>query len=106
MEPASVAFSAFVSVGFSELSEFAMSTSSFRARPEAGQLHRRDISARQDLLGQELRQLYEGYTQEAVPADLLRLAEQLEGAFSGAKPESPVPENVRQDDSASRKTAS
>lgn len=43
--------------------------------------HRRDISARQDLLGRELRQLFDGYSQEEVPEDLLRLAEQLEGAF-------------------------
>jgi hypothetical protein len=42
--------------------------------------HRRDISARQDLLGKELRQLFDEFTQEDVPDDLLRLAQQLQGA--------------------------
>ncbi|MGQ3675492.1 hypothetical protein ACT6QH_08360 [Xanthobacter sp. TB0139] len=88
-----------------------MSTPSFRARPEAGQLHRRDISARQDLLGRELRQLFEGYTQEAVPDELLRLAEQLEQAFSGETPEGERPAergasaNAREDEVARRKSA-
>lgn len=43
--------------------------------------HRRDISARQDLLGKELRQLFDDFTSEDIPDDLLRLAEQLQGAF-------------------------
>ncbi|MFG1461627.1 hypothetical protein V5F77_01915 [Xanthobacter sp. DSM 24535] len=42
--------------------------------------HRRDISARQDLLGKELRQLFDEFTQEDVPDDLMRLAQQLQGA--------------------------
>lgn len=53
------------------------SSSSSPARP-----HRRDISARQDLLGRELRQLFDGYTLEDVPDDLLQLAQQLETAFA------------------------
>lgn len=32
--------------------------------------HRRDISARQDLLGKELRQLFDDYTNEDVPDEL------------------------------------
>lgn len=43
--------------------------------------HRRDISARQDLLGKELRQLFDDFTSEDIPDDLLKLAEQLQGAF-------------------------
>lgn len=43
--------------------------------------HRRDISARQDLLGKELRQLFDDYTQEDMPDELLKLAAQLQGAF-------------------------
>ena len=43
--------------------------------------HRRDISARQDLLGKELRQLFDDYTHEDMPDELLKLAEQLQGAF-------------------------
>jgi len=42
--------------------------------------HRRDISARQDLLGKELRQLFDDFTQEDVPDELMRLAMQLQGA--------------------------
>jgi hypothetical protein len=43
--------------------------------------HRRDISARQDLIGRELRDLFDGYTNEQVPDDLMRLAERLQSAF-------------------------
>ncbi|MEP9376468.1 NepR family anti-sigma factor [Aquabacter sp. CN5-332] len=43
--------------------------------------HRRDISARQDLLGKELRQLFDDYTSEDVPDELMKLALQLQGAF-------------------------
>ena len=43
--------------------------------------HRRDISARQDLLGRELRKLFDDFTQEDMPDDLQRLAEQLQSAF-------------------------
>ncbi|OYW57457.1 MAG: hypothetical protein B7Z30_11665 [Rhizobiales bacterium 12-68-15] len=53
-------------------------------QPERGAMrapHRRDISARQDLLGKELRQLFDDFTSEDIPDDLLRLAEQLQGAF-------------------------
>lgn len=53
------------------------SSPAFPARP-----HRRDISARQDLLGRELRKLFDGYSLEDVPDDLLQLAQQLEGAFT------------------------
>lgn len=44
--------------------------------------HRRDISARQDLLGRELRQLFDGYSLEDVPDELLQLAQKLESAFA------------------------
>lgn len=47
--------------------------------------HRRDISARQDLLGRELRQLFDDYTQEEMPDDLKALAERLQQAFEGRK---------------------
>ncbi len=59
--------------------------------------HRRDISARQDLLGRELRQLFDGYSQEEVPEDLLLLAQKLEGAFPRPLEEgvSPAPANAR-----------
>lgn len=53
--------------------------------------HRRDISARQDLLGRELRQLFDDYTQEDVPDELQRLAEQLQAAFEGRKDDDPEP---------------
>lgn len=66
---------------------------------EAGAMrmpHRREISARQDVLGKELRQLFDDYTQEEMPDDLKRLAEQLQGAFetrsaASSAPESPAP---------------
>ncbi|MFG1358496.1 NepR family anti-sigma factor [Xanthobacter pseudotagetidis] len=48
--------------------------------------HRRDISARQDLIGRELRQLFDGYTSEQVPDDLMRLAERLQSAFEQRDP--------------------
>lgn len=51
--------------------------------------HRRDISARQDLLGRELRQLFDDYTQEDMPDDLKRLAEQLQAAFEGRQDDEP-----------------
>lgn len=44
---------------------------------------RRDVSARQDLLGKELRQLFDDYTQEDMPDELMKLAAQLQGAFEG-----------------------
>ncbi|TCT03921.1 NepR family anti-sigma factor [Aquabacter spiritensis] len=43
--------------------------------------HRRDISARQDLLGKELRQLFDDYAHEDMPDELMKLAQQLQGAF-------------------------
>ncbi|MFG1203891.1 NepR family anti-sigma factor [Xanthobacter aminoxidans] len=43
--------------------------------------HRRDISARQDLLGRELRQLFDDYTQEDMPDELQSLAARLQAAF-------------------------
>lgn len=49
--------------------------------------HRRDISARQDLLGRELRELFDGYSQEDMPDDLMRLAERLQSAFEQRGPE-------------------
>ncbi len=48
--------------------------------------HRRDISARQDLLGKELRQLFDDYTREDVPDELMRLAMQLQGAMESKGP--------------------
>lgn len=48
--------------------------------------HRRDISARQDLLGKELRQLFDDYTREDVPDELMRLAMQLQGAMASKAP--------------------
>lgn len=42
--------------------------------------HRRDISARQDVLGRELRQLFDDYVQEDVPDDLMLLAQKLQSA--------------------------
>ncbi|MFG1396476.1 hypothetical protein [Roseixanthobacter pseudopolyaromaticivorans] len=69
--------------------------------------HRRDISARQDLLGKELRQLFDEFTQEDVPDDLLRLAQQLQGAVAartdtGPSSEDPsaVPEAPKEKDEA------
>ncbi|MFG1477323.1 hypothetical protein V5F53_01505 [Xanthobacter sp. V4C-4] len=55
--------------------------------------HRRDISARQDLLGRELRQLFEGYIQEDVPEELRSLALQLQSAVEArpSGPEAPRP---------------
>ena len=54
---------------------------------------RRDISARQDLLGKELRQLFDDFTQEDVPDELMRLAMQLQGAVAtrGEASAAPVP---------------
>lgn len=57
--------------------------------------HRRDISARQDLLGRELRQLFDDYTQEDVPDDLKKLAEQLQAAFEGRGEDEPEPEPAK-----------
>lgn len=51
---------------------------------------RRDISARQDLLGKELRQLFDDYTQEDMPDELMKLAAQLQGAFEGGTPAAPA----------------
>lgn len=53
--------------------------------------HRRDISARQDLLGKELRQLFDEYTQEDMPDELRRLAEALQGAVESRAPGSEKP---------------
>ena len=67
-------------------------------KKEAGGMrspHRRDISARQDLLGRELRDLFDGYTQEDVPDELMRLAEQLQSAFEQRAPE---PRTAGEDD--------
>ncbi len=52
---------------------------------------RRDISARQDLLGKELRQLFDDYTQEDMPDELMKLAAQLQGAFEGGAPAAAAP---------------
>ncbi len=51
--------------------------------------HRRDISARQDLLGKELRQLFDDYTNEDVPDELMKLAAQLQGAFETRPADTP-----------------
>lgn len=48
--------------------------------------HRRDVSARQDLLGRELRQLFADYTQEDMPEELQKLALQLQSAVEGRPP--------------------
>ena len=59
-------------------------------KKEAGGMrtpHRRDISARQDLLGRELRDLFDGYSQEEMPDELTRLAERLQSAFEQRAPE-------------------
>lgn len=50
---------------------------------------RRDISARQELLGKELRQLFDDYTQEDMPDELMKLAAQLQGAFQSTPPTAP-----------------
>ncbi len=42
---------------------------------------RRDISARQDLLGSELRRLFDDYVQEDMPDELMQLAQRLQSAF-------------------------
>ncbi|MDI4658453.1 hypothetical protein [Xanthobacter autotrophicus] len=60
--------------------------------------HRRDISARQDLLGRELRQLFDDYTQEDMPDDLQKLAEQLQAAFEGRGEDEPEPVQNGKDD--------
>ncbi|WP_133863301.1 hypothetical protein [Azorhizobium sp. AG788] len=61
---------------------------------EAGRMkapNRRDISARQDLLGKELRELFDDYTHEDMPDELLKLAAQLQGAFeAGRRPDVPA----------------
>lgn len=67
--------------------------------------HRRDISARQDLLGKELRQLFDDFTSEDIPDDLLKLAEQLQGAFektSGEKDSSAEAVAPEKSDSGSK----
>ena len=54
-----------------------------RDQKEAGGMrtpHRRDISARQDLLGRELRQLFDDYSQEDMPEELRQLALKLQSA--------------------------
>lgn len=50
---------------------------------------RRDISARQDLLGSELRRLFDDYVQEDVPDELMQLAQKLQSAFEkqGGEPD-------------------
>ncbi|MFH3479986.1 hypothetical protein [Xanthobacter variabilis] len=48
--------------------------------------HRRDISARQDLLGRELRQLFDDYVQEDMPEELQKLALQLQSAMEELPP--------------------
>lgn len=53
--------------------------------------HRRDISARQDLIGRELRQLFDDYTHEDMPDELKALAEQLQSAFEVRKDDDPEP---------------
>ena len=59
--------------------------------------HRRDISARQDLLGRELRQLFDDYTQEDMPDDLKSLAEQLQAAFEGRGEAAPAHADAEDD---------
>ena len=71
------------------LSPFDTTPASTQNQKENGGMrtpHRRDISARQDLIGRELRQLFDGYTHEQVPDDLMRLAERLQSAFEQRDP--------------------
>jgi len=51
--------------------------------------HRRDVSARQDLLGRELRQLFADYTLEDMPEELQKLALQLQSAMAERPPAPP-----------------
>lgn len=64
--------------------------------------HRRDISARQDLLGRELRDLFDGYTQEDMPDELTRLAERLQSAFEHRGPGEGEGEAAGPDDALQR----
>lgn len=66
--------------------------------------HRRDISARQDLLGRELRQLFDDYVQEDMPDELKRLAEKLQEAFE-SKPEDGKDASATEDGSRADATA-
>lgn len=56
--------------------------------------HRRDISARQDLLGRELRQLFDDYTQEDMPDELQSLAARLQAAFEGRDGSADAPDGA------------
>ncbi|MFG1421806.1 hypothetical protein [Roseixanthobacter liquoris] len=67
--------------------------------------HRRDISARQDLLGKELRQLFDEFTQEDVPDDLLRLAQQLQGAVQARSDGGPSADDPSETPAASKEPA-
>ncbi|MFG1419406.1 hypothetical protein V5F38_15060 [Xanthobacter sp. V0B-10] len=53
--------------------------------------HRRDISARQDLLGRELRQLFDDYSQEDMPEELRQLALRLQSAVEERPDAAPAP---------------
>lgn len=64
--------------------------------------HRRDISARQDLLGRELRKLFDDFTQEDMPDELQKLAAQLQSAFE-VRADEPSPEPQAADDKAGTK---
>lgn len=64
--------------------------------------HRRDISARQDLLGKELRQLFDDYTREDVPDELMRLAMQLQGAMASKGPADAEPVETHEDASTDK----
>lgn len=48
--------------------------------------HRRDVSARQDLLGRELRELFADYSREDMPEELQKLALQLQSAVEERGP--------------------
>ncbi len=56
--------------------------------------HRRDISARQDLLGRELRQLFDEYSQEDMPEELRQLALKLQSAVEERPDAAPVQSDV------------
>lgn len=64
--------------------------------------HRRDISARQDLLGRELRQLFDDYTQEDMPDELQSLAQRLQAAFEGRDPETDAAEGAAPPDAEAK----
>ncbi|MGR7994313.1 MULTISPECIES: hypothetical protein [unclassified Xanthobacter] len=66
--------------------------------------HRRDISARQDLLGRELRQLFDDYAQESVPDELESLARRLQTALTDHPKDEARHDEAPQDEMTKRGT--